>query len=151
MIECKPAQSWRPCWHFLKLSQWQTTLRYPTSEYPNATSQNNLVAQQLDNSAASFRDRLYNLFTNYPNYTTFSNEAWIPDNNTEGYDSIESIHDQIHGLTGSGGHMTYIDYSGFDPIFWVRTFFLCKWSKSNDISIWWFMPNSIVFSSTMPW
>lgn len=109
---------------FPQLNQWQTTMRYPTSNDPSATSQNNLVAQQLDNSAASFRNRLYNLFTNYHDYVTFSNEAWIPSDNTEGYDSIESIHDQIHGLTGSGGHMTYIDYSGFDPIFWVRILLL---------------------------
>lgn len=54
----------------------------------------------------------------------FSNEAWIPNGKdyAGGFDSIESIHDQIHGLTGSGGHMTYIDYSAFDPVFWVRIF-----------------------------
>ncbi|CZR68874.1 related to tyrosinase precursor (monophenol monooxygenase) [Phialocephala subalpina] len=53
-------------------------------------------------------------------YTTFSNEAWIKDNDPSSYDSIESIHDQIHGLTGSGGHMTYIDYSAFDPTFMLH-------------------------------
>jgi tyrosinase len=36
------------------------------------------------------------------------------------YDSIESLHDQIHGLTGSGGHMNFIEYSAFDPIFWLH-------------------------------
>lgn len=83
-------------------------------------SQNSLVAQQLDNSAASFRDRLYILLTMYHDYTTFSNEAWITTDNPENYDSLESIHDQIHGLTGSGGHMTYINYSAFDPLFWLH-------------------------------
>lgn len=102
------------------MNQWNQTMRYPTNDGPTAVSRNDLVAEQLDNSASSFRARLYNLFTNYPDYTTFSNEAWIPANNTEGYDSIESIHDQIHGLTGSGGHMTYIDYSSFDPIFFLH-------------------------------
>ena len=56
----------------------------------------------------------------YNDYTTFSNEAWIADDNPAGYDSLESIHDQIHGLTGSGGHMTYIHYSAFDPLFWLH-------------------------------
>jgi tyrosinase len=96
------------------------TKRYPTSQDASAQSQNNLVAQQLDNSASSFRSRLYNLFTNYHNYSTFSNEAWIPSNNPNGYDSIESVHDQIHGLTGNGGHMGYIDYSAFDPLFFLH-------------------------------
>ena len=87
----------------------------------SSVSQNNLVADALDNSAASFRSRLFTLFTNYPNYVTFSNEAWIPEDNPAGYDSIESIHDQIHGLTGGNyGHMTYIEYSAFDPVFFLH-------------------------------
>jgi tyrosinase len=69
---------------------------------------------------ASFRSRLYILLTNYHDYTTWSNEAWIKNGSPSYYDSIESLHDQIHGLTGSGGHMTYIDYSGFDPTFWLH-------------------------------
>ncbi|APA08416.1 hypothetical protein SS1G_13364 [Sclerotinia sclerotiorum 1980 UF-70] len=99
---------------------YSQTLRYPTSEAASATSQNALVAQQLDNSAASFRNRLYNLFTNYHDYSTFSNEAWITASSPGDFDSIESLHDQIHGLTGSGGHMSYIDYSAFDPIFFLH-------------------------------
>ncbi|KAF7957392.1 hypothetical protein EAE96_002977 [Botrytis aclada] len=101
-------------------SQFPQTLRYPTSNDASATSQNNLVAQQLDNSAASFRNRLYNLFTNYHDYSTFSNEAWITASSPGDFDSIESLHDQIHGLTGSGGHMSYIDYSSFDPLFFLH-------------------------------
>lgn len=69
------------------------------------------MAEQLDNSASSLRDRLYNLFVNYDDYVTFSNEAWIPANSNSSLDSIESIHDVIHGLTGSLGHMTFIEYS----------------------------------------
>ena len=102
------------------LSQWNQTLRYPTTQDSSAVSQNDLVAQQLDNSAASFRNRLYNLFINSHDYANFSNEAWIPSDDNSGDDSIESIHDQVHGLIGSGGHMTYIDYSAFDPIFFLH-------------------------------
>lgn len=120
-------------------------MRYPSStSNANATSRNNLVANQLDNNAPSFRNRLYNLLVNYANYSTFSNEAWIPKDNPGNYDSIESIHDAVHGLTGAGGHMTYIDYSAFDPIFWLhhamvdRTFSL--WQQLN--------PNSYVIPET---
>jgi tyrosinase len=96
-------------------------LRYPTTQDATATSQNSLVAAQLDNNAPSFRNRLYNLFTQYNDYNDFSNEAWTgAANGIATHDSIESVHDQIHGLTGSGGHMTYIDYSAFDPIFFLH-------------------------------
>jgi tyrosinase len=104
-----------------QFNQYPQTLRYPTTQDASAVSQNDLVAQQLDNNASSLRQRLYMLFTYYHDYTTFSNEAWIDSNNNlNGYDSIESLHDQIHGLTGNGGHMTYIDYSAFDPLFWLH-------------------------------
>ncbi|KAK0108702.1 hypothetical protein ONS95_003493 [Cadophora gregata] len=101
-------------------NQLSETIRYPSRQDASATSQNNLIARQLDNSGASFRARLYILLTMYNDYTTFSNEAWINDDDPAGYDSLESIHDQIHGLTGSGGHMTYIHYSAFDPLFWLH-------------------------------
>ncbi|KAI9646358.1 hypothetical protein NHQ30_004348 [Ciborinia camelliae] len=102
-------------------SIYPQTMRYPTSQNATATSQNNLVAQQLDNNAASFRNRLYNLFTNYHDYSTFSNEAWIVDGSNPGdFDSIESLHGQIHGLVGSGGHMSFIEYSAFDPTFFLH-------------------------------
>lgn len=78
------------------------------------------MAQQLDNSAAAIQGRLYNLLTNYPNYAKFSNEAWIPNPNPNNYDSIESVHDTIHGLVGSGGHMSWITYSAFDPVFMLH-------------------------------
>lgn len=35
-------------------------------------------------------------------------------------DSLEAIHDQIHGLVGGGGHMSFTDYAGFDPIFFLH-------------------------------
>ena len=48
-----------------------------------------------------------NLFITYPEYGNFSNKAWIP--GTPGsYDSLESLHDQLHGLLGSGGHMSVV-------------------------------------------
>ena len=35
-------------------------------------------------------------------------------------DSLESIHDAIHSIVGSNGHMTYLDYSAFDPAFFLH-------------------------------
>lgn len=49
-----------------------------------------------------------NLLENYPTYSHFSNKAWYP-NDASTYDSLESLHDQIHGLVGTnGGHMAYV-------------------------------------------
>ncbi|CZT13854.1 related to tyrosinase precursor (monophenol monooxygenase) [Rhynchosporium graminicola] len=101
-------------------NEFVETVRYPATQNSTAASQNTLIARQLDNSGASFRNRLYLLLTMYDDYTTFSNEAWVPSDKPAAYDSLESLHDQIHGLTGSGGHMTYIHYSGFDPLFWLH-------------------------------
>lgn len=35
--------------------------------------------------------------------------------------SVEQIHDQIHTIVGGdGGHMSYIPWAAFDPIFWLH-------------------------------
>ncbi|OTA64590.1 Di-copper centre-containing protein [Hypoxylon sp. EC38] len=102
---------------------WHETKRAPRPvNSPNATSNNSFVAHALDTHLPSFQQRLYNLFSNYPNYTTFSNEAWIPSgNNNDSYDSIESLHDAIHTVGGGVyGHLAIIAYSGFDPLFWLH-------------------------------
>ena len=101
-------------------ASWTVTKRYPTNWSANALSQNNLVSNLMDQNRPSLADRLYNLFTNYNNFTQFSNEAWEASSGISGADSIESVHDAIHSITGSNGHMTYLDYSAFDPIFFLH-------------------------------
>ena len=68
----------------------------------------------------SIQGRLYNLFTYYDNFTEFGNEAYLASSGVSNADSLESIHDVIHGILGSNGHMTYLDYSAFDPSFWLH-------------------------------
>ncbi|PSK46330.1 Tyrosinase [Elsinoe australis] len=100
---------------------WQWTRRYPSSwDVNNAWSQNDLIAPQIANNQASFRDRLYNLLTGPSNFNMFSNSAWFASSNTANPDSLESVHDAIHSITGSNGHMTYLDFSAFDPIFFLH-------------------------------
>ncbi len=43
-----------------------------------------------------------------------------------GWDSLESIHDTIHGSVGRGGHMSSLDIAGFDPIFWMHHWYVCS-------------------------
>lgn len=63
--------------------------------------------------------RLYNLLTSYDNFTQFETYA-AQDPSSANADSLESIHDAIHGITGGNGHMTYLDYSAFDPLFMLH-------------------------------
>lgn len=94
---------------YKKFDYWPNTLRYPNSdENPNAQSQNPLVVSEMDQSQASFSQRFIVLLQAYSSYSNFSNKAWIP-NSANNYDSLESLHDQIHGLVGiNGGHMAYV-------------------------------------------
>ncbi|KAI1083196.1 Di-copper centre-containing protein [Whalleya microplaca] len=103
---------------------WSETKRAPRPIYSaNATSNNTFVESSLDAHLPSFQQRLYNLFSNYPDYQKFSNEGWIPSGvgNNDTYDSIESLHDSIH-IVGGGiyGHLAIIAYSAFDPIFFLH-------------------------------
>ena len=83
-------------------------------------SQDAQLGPVFDNNRVSFQDRLYNLFTFYSNFSQFGNEAWMHSGGVSNADSLESIHDAIHGILGSNGHMTYLDYSAFDPSFWLH-------------------------------
>jgi len=102
-----------------QFAEYPTTLRYPTSGQSDAKSQDPLVVDQIDQSQATYSKRFMNLLEAYPQYSQFSNEAWYP-NSPGTYDSLESLHDQLHGLIGNGGHMSYLDYSAFDPVFWLH-------------------------------
>lgn len=83
-------------------------MRNPTTRDRTARSQNDPITQQLDQSQASYGKRFMNLLEAYPNYMNFSNKAWIT-NSANAYDSLESIHDQLHGQIGmNSGHMGYV-------------------------------------------
>ncbi|CAJ2502021.1 Uu.00g048740.m01.CDS01 [Anthostomella pinea] len=101
---------------------WNETKRAPHPETdPGALSNDSFVALALDNHLPSYQQRLYNLFANYPDYTNFSNEAWIPFGDPGTLDSIESLHDSVHTTGGGGwGHLAIIAYSAFDPLFFLH-------------------------------
>ncbi|KAI1814106.1 Di-copper centre-containing protein [Poronia punctata] len=104
-------------------NRWNETKRAPSpNNGPDAVSNNSFVAASFDNHLPSYQQRLYNLFANSPNYTHFSNEAWIGRNSTGAYyDSLESLHDSIHTVGGgTWGHLAIIAYSAFDPIFFLH-------------------------------
>ena len=57
-------------------------------------------------------------------YTTFpamsNNELRGGLNDKTNWGSLEDIHNAIHVLVGTGGHMSHIEVSAFDPVFWLR-------------------------------
>ncbi|KAK0748117.1 hypothetical protein B0T21DRAFT_446901 [Apiosordaria backusii] len=108
---------------------WGETLRSPTNGGAGAQSNNSMVAMTIDQNQRSLSQRLYILFSNYGDYSRFSNNAWIPLTNNASFDSLESLHDTVHNLAGGGGmgqpniqggHMSFIPYSAFDPIFFLH-------------------------------
>lgn len=115
----------------------------------SAASNNTAVSLALNQNFPSIQQRLYNLFSNYQNFSTFGNEAWIPMPPSGKYDSLESLHDTIHYLTGLQGHMAWIPFSAFDPIFFLhhamvdRVFAL--WQILNPDS--WVLPTPAALAS----
>jgi tyrosinase len=117
------SMGWISLTHYKQWNTWTRTLRSPSNNGPDAQSNNSLVAVNLDQNRASLAQRLYSLFSNNDNYTTFSNNAFGRS------DSIESLHDTIHSLVGGlgpsqpaaqPGHMAYIQWSAFDPVFFLH-------------------------------
>lgn len=105
---CLQDESGEPTLIEQQFNTWNYTLRWPDSQLPNAQSQNPLVSLAIQQEQGSYSQRFINLLENYQEYRNFSNKAWYP-NSVGSYDSLESIHDQIHGVFGNnGGHMAYV-------------------------------------------
>lgn len=118
---------------WLQWEGWSGTLRYPTTISPQAAttaqSQPESLEAQLSSNTLTLRDRTFNLLTQATTWAAFSNDGFQGNrSNPIFYDSLESIHGQIHGLTGRNGHMSVVDFAAFDPVF-VRIQF------SDDASV----------------
>ncbi|KAF7868351.1 hypothetical protein EAF04_004883 [Stromatinia cepivora] len=100
-------------------SVWNTTLRWPTTGTPTATSQNDQAESQLEANLRNFRTQIMTLFANWQPYNHFSNKG----SGSSGFGNIESIHDTVHTLTGGliySGHMSVVPVAAYDPIFWFH-------------------------------
>jgi len=72
-------------------------------------------------------ERVVYILQGYSTYTAMSSNRLraddsgtvIPDK--ENWGSVEDIHNAVHNnMGGSGGHMSSVPVSAFDPIFWLR-------------------------------
>ncbi|CAI4216155.1 unnamed protein product [Parascedosporium putredinis] len=80
-----------------------------------------LIEQELDNESASLRQELSLLLLSVTDYDDFSNSTWRTGGRLRATTSLESVHDDIHGRAGgSRGHMSSLDVSAMDPIFWLH-------------------------------
>lgn len=99
----------------LQIATYPTTLRYPDAD---GKSQPELANAQLANNAQSLHDLTYQLISDQSRYAPFSNTAFRDAGGR--YNSVENLHNAIHSLVGNGGHMSFVPYSAFDPIFWLH-------------------------------
>jgi tyrosinase len=64
-----------------------------------------------------------NILMNDPNYkvlSAFSNHMWAGDSPSTAA-SLEDVHNSVHTAVGGNmGHMSELDYSSFDPVFWLH-------------------------------
>ena len=96
------------------------TVRNPTVKSNTYVSQPTYTNIQMITAGAGFKSAVYDALTAVTDYNSFSNVADSPS-------SIEGVHGSVHvtvggynGATGIGGHMTYVPYSSFDPIFYLH-------------------------------
>ncbi|OLN94326.1 Tyrosinase 1 [Colletotrichum chlorophyti] len=95
--------------------RWTETMRAPFE-----TADNQSIAHAVEHARPALQQRLYNLLSNYKDYGPFSNKYWGTATNQSQYDSVESLHDAMHVLVGNRGHLYYIQYSAFDPVFFLH-------------------------------
>ncbi|KAI9806999.1 MAG: hypothetical protein M1833_002657 [Piccolia ochrophora] len=124
------------------IATYRETVRYPDA---NGKSQPAAANQQLAANAANIHDRTYLLLTRQTKYAPFSNTGFTDDRG-QSFDSLEAVHNDVHGLVGNGGHMSYVPYSAFDPIFWLH-----HTNCDRLFAIWQAIyPNSYVTSQSTP-
>lgn len=109
-------------------SKWQRTYRYAYSTPDPEGSHIDLVQKAFKAGAKDLRRRVAHLFTfnddensaiawdDFSNHTAESKREIDFVNRG----SLEGVHDTVHLLLGGNGHMSYPDYAGFDPIFFLH-------------------------------
>ncbi|KAH9913106.1 uncharacterized protein B0H18DRAFT_1126575 [Fomitopsis serialis] len=101
---------------------WQTTLRYPTSDQPDAKSQMDLFESTYGQNNSQVRTQTYQMLTRLVTWNYFSNHT--TKQNPPIANSLETIHDNMHLLIGGNeqyeGHMSDVPVAGFDAAFFLH-------------------------------
>ncbi|KAG1750495.1 common central domain of tyrosinase-domain-containing protein [Suillus paluster] len=109
-------------------SKWQRTYRYAASTPDPDGSHIDLLQKTFKAGAKDLRRRVAHLFVfnddenpaltwdDFSNHTAESKREM--DFVNQG--SLEGVHDTVHNLIGGNGQMSYPDYAGYDPIFYLH-------------------------------
>ncbi|KAK2880013.1 hypothetical protein FQN49_000648 [Arthroderma sp. PD_2] len=97
-----------------KFTSWDHSTRFPDGD---GNSHNERAQRLMKSNGASLRTTVYQLLSSESDYSTFSTQA-LPDRDP--YNNVETVHGYVHGFVGGEGHMTYIPWSAYDPIFWLH-------------------------------
>lgn len=101
-------------------SVFPVTLRYPDSNDASAQSRDDRVSRVISNENASLRNNVSLILLSYKQFDAFSNNEWLRNGRAGTYGSLEDIHNEIHDKTGGNGHMSALEVSAFDPVFWLH-------------------------------
>ncbi|KAI9508871.1 photo-regulated tyrosinase [Russula earlei] len=94
-------------------SGWRTTVRHPYD-------QDNVTALRSDLSiiGSQLTTKTYNLLSRVHTWPAFSNHTRGDGGSTS--NSLEALHDEVHGTVGGRGHMSDPSVAAFDPIFFLH-------------------------------
>lgn len=99
-------------------SRYPSTVRYPNRQ--TGASRDERIAPILANELASLRNNVSLLLLSYKDFDAFSYNRWDPNTNPGDFGSLEDVHNEIHDRTGGNGHMSSLEVSAFDPLFWLH-------------------------------
>lgn len=103
-------------------------MRYPDR---NGKSQDARVTRVLANESASLRSNVSLILLSYKDFDAFSNNEWRGSGQPVGtFGSLEDVHGEIHDKTGGSGHMSALETSAFDPLFWLHHRYACSSYKA---------------------
>lgn len=71
-----------------------------------------------DGSINTLPERVYRLFSKGITWKFFATGQYNSNQGT--FDSLESIHNNLHTLAGGMGHLSYPAVAAFDPLFWLH-------------------------------
>ena len=78
------------------------------------------MSRIIANETESLRRNVALILLSYHDFDAFSDNSWAQGNPAGTYGSLEDIHNEIHDKTGGGGHMSALEVSSFDPLFWLH-------------------------------
>ncbi|KAK3395387.1 tyrosinase precursor [Sordaria brevicollis] len=114
-------------------SRYPSTVRYPNRQ--TGASRDERIAPILANELASLRNNVSLLLLSYKDFDAFSYNRWDPSLNPGDFGSLEDVHNEIHDRTGGNGHMSSLEVSAFDPLFWLHHINVDRlWSIWQDLN-----------------